>query len=76
MKQYNLYITTNINQDVIERIIRIIRHRGFILYNMKMNTDKNTNKMLFQLTIMSYKTIELLVKQIFKLIDVLDIIIR
>ncbi|QJC38118.1 acetolactate synthase 2 small subunit [Enterobacteriaceae endosymbiont of Donacia marginata] len=75
MNKYQLFIKTNISPEIIERIIRIIRHRRFLIKTININVKKKIEKINFKLIVKSYKSIDFLVKQIKKLIDVLDIVI-
>ncbi|QJC37718.1 acetolactate synthase 2 small subunit [Enterobacteriaceae endosymbiont of Donacia bicoloricornis] len=75
MNKYQLFIKTNISPDIIERIIRIIRHRGFLIKTIDINVKYKLENINFKLIVKSYKSIDFLVKQIKKLIDVLDIVI-
>ncbi|QJC33269.1 acetolactate synthase 2 small subunit [Enterobacteriaceae endosymbiont of Donacia clavipes] len=75
MNKYKLYIKTNISPEISERIMRIIRHRGFLIKTVNINVLNKLQNIIFKLIIKSFKSIEILVKQIAKLIDVLDIII-
>ncbi|QJC34871.1 acetolactate synthase 2 small subunit [Enterobacteriaceae endosymbiont of Donacia piscatrix] len=75
MHKYQLHIKTNISPEISERIMRIIRHRGFLLKKMNINVVNKFKNINFQLTVKSSKPIDFLVKQIKKLIDVLDIVI-
>ncbi|QJC33673.1 acetolactate synthase 2 small subunit [Enterobacteriaceae endosymbiont of Donacia provostii] len=75
MYKYQLNIVTNITPEIIERIMRIIRHRGFFIQKININVIKKCKNINFYLVIKSFKHINFLVKQIAKLIDVLDIVI-
>lgn len=75
MNKYQLFIKTNISPEIIERIIRIIRHRRFLIKTININVKNKLEKINFILIVKSYKSIDFLVKQIKKLIDVLDIVI-
>ncbi|QJC32862.1 acetolactate synthase 2 small subunit [Enterobacteriaceae endosymbiont of Donacia semicuprea] len=75
MNKYELYIKTNNSPEISERIMRIIRHRGFLIKTVNINVLNKLQNIVFKLIIKSFKSIEILVKQIAKLIDVLDIII-
>ncbi|QJC35673.1 acetolactate synthase 2 small subunit [Enterobacteriaceae endosymbiont of Donacia sparganii] len=75
MNQYQLYIKTNISPEISERIIRIIRHRGFLIKTINIDVVNKLKNINFKLIVRSYRSIDFLVKQIKKLIDVLDIII-
>ncbi|QJC37304.1 acetolactate synthase 2 small subunit [Enterobacteriaceae endosymbiont of Donacia thalassina] len=75
MNKYQLFIKTNISPEISERIIRIIRHRGFLIKTININVINKLKNINFRLILRSYKSINFLIKQIRKLIDVLDIII-
>ncbi|QJC34083.1 acetolactate synthase 2 small subunit [Enterobacteriaceae endosymbiont of Donacia cinerea] len=75
MNKYQLLIKTNMSPEISERIIRIIRHRGFLIKTININVVKKLKNINFKLIVESYKSINFLVNQIKKLIDVLDIII-
>ncbi|QJC36485.1 acetolactate synthase 2 small subunit [Enterobacteriaceae endosymbiont of Donacia simplex] len=75
MKKYKLFIKTNISPDISERIIRIIRHRGFLIKTINIDVVNKLKNINFKLIVKSYKSINFLVNQIKKLIDVLDVVI-
>ncbi|QJC36897.1 acetolactate synthase 2 small subunit [Enterobacteriaceae endosymbiont of Donacia vulgaris] len=75
MKKYQLFIKTNISPEISERIIRIIRHRGFLIKTINIDVVNKLKNINFKLIVKSYKSINFLVNQIKKLVDVLDIVI-
>ncbi|QJC29493.1 acetolactate synthase 2 small subunit [Enterobacteriaceae endosymbiont of Plateumaris pusilla] len=73
MNQYKIHINTYISPEIIERILRIIRHRGFRIYSMKVNSIIEIGNILIEIIVESTKPVDFLVKQLSKLIDVFDI---
>ncbi|QJC29048.1 acetolactate synthase 2 small subunit [Enterobacteriaceae endosymbiont of Plateumaris rustica] len=73
MNQYKIYINTYISPEIIERILRIIRHRGFRICYMKVNSILKIENIIFEIIVESKRPIDFLVKQLSKLIDVIDI---
>ncbi|QJC29934.1 acetolactate synthase 2 small subunit [Enterobacteriaceae endosymbiont of Plateumaris sericea] len=73
MNQYKIHIHTYISPEIMERILRIIRHRGFKVCFMKANTIIEIGNIIIEMIVESTKPIEFLVKQLYKLIDVFDI---
>lgn len=76
MKYYSLCIKAKFCPEIIERILRVIRHRGFKLYSLHtlfFNTSNHQQINIF-ITVTSEKTIHLLCAQLNKLIDVEDIV--
>jgi acetolactate synthase II small subunit len=57
--------------EVLERVLRVIRHRGFKVtkMNMQLASDKTAG---VDITVESDRGIELLTKQLDKLIDVIE----
>lgn len=76
MKYHSLFIKAKFCPEVIERILRVIRHRGFKLYalNTLLYNTPNQQQINIFITVISDKTINLLHTQLNKLIDVNDII--
>ncbi|GAA4889563.1 acetolactate synthase 2 small subunit [Ferrimonas pelagia] len=65
MTQHTLFIEMNPTADVLERILRITRHRGFTVANMQMSCAS-----AMQVTVTSERPIALLTRQLDKLYDV------
>ena len=71
MNQTELTIVANHRPEVLERILRVIRHRGFVVINFKMKLE--SNKIWCDLVVESKRDIHLLTNQIAKLYDVIDV---
>lgn len=72
MNQYTLEMQTHRAPEVLERILRVIRHRGFEVKSMQMDQLAN-NQLKIQLIVASERAISLLLTQLSKLIDVAHI---
>jgi len=55
--------------EILERILRVVRHRGFQITAMNM-TQENDDKIQLHLTVVSERPLYLLTSQIDKLMDV------
>lgn len=76
MVYYSLFIKAKFCPEVIERILRVVRHRGFklcALHTLFYDTSNKKQINIF-ITVASVKTLHLLSTQLNKLIDVNDII--
>lgn len=69
MNQHTLFIEMNATSDVLERILRVTRHRGFFIKKMDMQHDGDYSKMA--VTVSSERPIAHLIHQLNKLFDVL-----
>ncbi|ADV33968.1 putative acetolactate synthase isozyme 2 small subunit [Candidatus Blochmanniella vafra str. BVAF] len=75
---YSLFIQARFCSEVVERILRVTRHRGFelcALNTIVYNIDNNKQITLF-LTVSSEKAIYLLCTQLNKLVDIQYIEVR
>lgn len=71
MQRYDLTIKANTRPETLERILRVIRHRGFEVLNLQaVNSGK---EIAMQLTLQSQRDISLLTAQLEKLFDVLAV---
>lgn len=68
MQTYQLTITARWRPEVLERILRVIRHRGFRVISL--NVETNESVLTIQLTLMSERAVTLLIAQLEKLFDV------
>ena len=60
-----------LNRDaVVERILRVIRHRGFRLQQMRLNTSVDSSNCHLSVTVESDRPLQLLLNQLKKLVDV------
>lgn len=67
---YSLSIEARFRPEVVERILRVVRHRGFKLYALSVIPNDETTNININLTVISQRSIELLSAQLSKLIDV------
>ncbi|MGL4859024.1 MAG: acetolactate synthase 2 small subunit [Enterobacteriaceae bacterium] len=73
MSTHHLIIRASSRPEMLERILRVVRHRGFRVYAMNMvsagqGDAGSTQQMTLQLTVMSDRPLELLVNQLEKLL--------
>ena len=72
MNQYTFELTAQHRPEVLERVLRVIRLRGFTVTNMDMALVET--QVQSKITVNSDRTFDLLVNQLAKLPDVLNII--
>ena len=72
MNQYTFELTVQHRPEVLERVLRVIRLRGFTVTNMEMALVET--QVPLKITVKSDRTFDLLVNQLTKLPDVLNII--
>ena len=72
MNQYTFDLIAQHRPEVLERVLRVIRLRGFTVTNMDMALVDTQVRL--KITVKSYRTFDLLVNQLAKLPDVLNII--
>ncbi|WP_116474635.1 acetolactate synthase 2 small subunit [Zobellella maritima] len=70
MNQHNLQIETQFRPEVLERVLRMTRHRGFRVDDMEMSTSVDCKKLNIRVTVSSERPIQLLSRQLEKLMDV------
>ena len=71
MNQYTFELTTQHRPEVFERVLRVIRLRGFTVTNMDMILVDT--QVQLKITVKSDRTFDLLVNQLAKLPDVIEI---
>lgn len=71
MIHYSIAINVQQQPEVLERVLRVVRHRGFKVtcLEMQLNQDNTTS---IDMSVQSDRAIALLINQIKKLIDVQD----
>ena len=69
--EHQIELTAQHRPEVLERILRVIRHRGFTVTQMDMQLIEGKVRLKF--TVKSDRTLELLVSQLEKLPDVVEI---
>lgn len=68
--EHQIDLTAQHRPEVLERILRIARHRGFTVTQMDMQLIDDKVRLKF--TVKSDRTLELLVSQLEKLPDVIE----
>ena len=71
MNQYTFELTVQHRPEVLERVLRVIRLRGFAVTNMEMALVET--QVPLKITVKSDRTFDLLVNQLAKLPDVIEI---
>ena len=71
MNQYTFELTVQHRPEVLERVLRVIRLRGFTVANMEMALVET--QVPLKITVKSDRTFDLLVNQLAKLPDVIEI---
>ena len=68
--EHQIDLTAQHRPEVLERILRVVRHRGFTVAQMDMQLIDNKVRLKF--TVKSDRTLDLLVSQLEKLPDVIE----
>ena len=69
--EHQIELTAQHRPEVLERILRVIRHRGFTVTQMDMQLIEGKVRLKF--TVKSDRTLDLLVTQLEKIYDVVEI---
>ena len=69
--EHQIDLTAQHRPEVLERILRVIRHRGFTVTQMDMQLINDKVRLKF--TVKSDRTLDLLVSQLEKIYDVVEI---
>lgn len=75
MNHYQLTITVDDRQVVLERILQVTRYRGFLINGINAVVNTGTKIGTIELMVESERPISLLVDQINKLIDIKDVVV-
>ncbi|WP_409421495.1 acetolactate synthase 2 small subunit [Pseudaeromonas sp. ZJS20] len=70
MKQHQFKILTQSRPEVMERVLRVVRHRGFALQGCQMESKNDSKQLQITLTVASERPAHLLFSQLDKLVDV------
>ncbi|ATF94817.1 Acetolactate synthase isozyme 2 small subunit [Cedecea neteri] len=70
MMQHQLSVQARFRPETLERVLRVVRHRGFQICSMNMAAEGNTDNINIELTVASLRPVELLFTQLSKLVDV------
>ena len=68
--EHQIELTAQHRPEVLERVLRVIRHRGFTVTQMDMQLIDDKVRLKF--TVKSDRTLDLLVSQLEKLPDVIE----
>lgn len=68
--EHQIELTAQHRPEVLERILRVVRHRGFTVTQMDMQLIDDKVRLKF--TVKSDRTLELLLSQLEKLTDVIE----
>lgn len=69
--EHQIELTAQHRPEVLERILRVVRHRGFTV--TKMDMQLIDDKVRLKFTVKSDRTLDLLVSQLEKIYDVVEI---
>ncbi|WES68237.1 acetolactate synthase 2 small subunit [Superficieibacter sp. HKU1] len=70
MMQHQVAVEARFNPETLERVLRVVRHRGFHICAMNMETATDAQNINIELTVASPRPVELLFSQLNKLVDV------
>ena len=70
MTHHQLSIQARFRPEMLERVLRVVRHRGFRVCAMNMMTAANPDQINIELTVASQRPVELLSTQLSKLLDI------
>ena len=73
MKLHQLHLITGSRPEVMERVLRVVRHRGFSLRQLNMEALPNSSSLRIAVTVESERPIQLLQSQLNKLVDVFQV---
>ena len=73
MTQHQLSIRAQFRPEVLERVLRVVRHRGFRLCALNMAPQLDCQDLQITVTVESERPIQLLHSQLAKLIDVIHV---
>ncbi|CNF00241.1 acetolactate synthase 2 small subunit [Yersinia nurmii] len=76
MMQHQLSIQARFRPEMLERVLRVVRHRGFQVCAMNMSSIVNDENINIELTVASQRSVDLLSSQLNKLLDVASVEIQ
>ncbi len=71
MQQYHLTLKAHQRPETLERILRVVRHRGFALCTL--SAEIQQKELVLSLVVQSSRELSLLVTQLEKLIDIVEV---
>ncbi|MDC9581423.1 acetolactate synthase 2 small subunit [Xenorhabdus sp. PR6a] len=76
MIQHQLAIEARSCPEILERILRVTRHRGFQVCALNMDQATDSDNVSIELTVTSQRPVNLLFSQLMKLVDVAGVEIK
>ncbi|MCC8380320.1 MULTISPECIES: acetolactate synthase 2 small subunit [Xenorhabdus] len=76
MMQHQLAIQARFCPEILERILRVTRHRGFQICALNMDHSIDSDSVCIELTVASQRPVNLLFAQLVKLVDVAGVEIQ
>ena len=76
MKQHQLTIHAQFRPELLERVLRVVRHRGFQLCSINMESQVDCQDLCITVTVASERPIQLLHTQLAKLSDVTHVAVQ
>ena len=70
MMQHQVNVSARFNPETLERVLRVVRHRGFHVCSMNMAAASDAQNINIELTVASQRPVDLLSSQLRKLMDV------
>ena len=70
MMQHQVAVQARFTPETLERVLRVVRHRGFQICAMNMEAAADAQNINIELTVASPRPVELLFSQLTKLVDV------
>ncbi|EMO7867250.1 acetolactate synthase 2 small subunit [Citrobacter amalonaticus] len=75
MMQHQVAVEARFNPETLERVLRVVRHRGFQVCAMNMEAARDAQNINIELTVASPRSVDLLFSQLSKLVDVAHVVI-
>ena len=75
MMQHQVNVSARFNPETLERVLRVVRHRGFHVCSMNMVAASDAQNINIELTVASPRSVDLLFSQLNKLVDVAHVAI-
>ncbi|EFF7905959.1 acetolactate synthase 2 small subunit [Escherichia coli] len=75
MMQHQVNVSARFNPETLERVLRVVRHRGFQVCSMNMAAASDAQNINIELTVASPRSVDLLFSQLNKLVDVAHVAI-
>ena len=76
MMQHQVNVQARFNPETLERVLRVVRHRGFQICSMNMETAGDAQNINIELTVASPRPVDLLFSQLNKLVDVASVAVQ